>query len=105
MPERFTILGSGAWGLAMAVHLAKQPNSAVTLWSARPATRAALSLTRENDAVLPNVKIADAVRLAASEADAVADADHVILAVPTVYLSATLARFVDTSAPRRGWGR
>ena len=55
---RFAVLGSGGWGTAMAVHLAKLGHP-VTLWAARPEWAAELAETRENARLLPGVRIPD----------------------------------------------
>ena len=36
MPTEFAVLGAGAWGTAIALVLAEDPDHRVTLWSARP---------------------------------------------------------------------
>ena len=97
MPTRFTVLGSGAWGTALAIVLAQKPEHRVTLWSARPET-ADWHVSRENRRLLPGVPIPETICLTTRIADALAQADLVVAAIPTVHLRATLAR-VAASMP------
>ena len=93
MPTKFAILGDGAWGTALALLLArKSADNRVTLWSARPENARLLRERRENVRLLPGVRIDDSVELTEDAALAVADADLVISAIPTVYLRPTLRR-------------
>jgi glycerol-3-phosphate dehydrogenase (NAD(P)+) len=87
----FAILGAGAWGTAVARHLAQTPSHRVRLWCARPATADELLATRENRRLLPGVPIPDAVEITADFDQAVAAADLCVGAVPTVYMRAALA--------------
>ncbi len=92
MPTRFAILGAGAWGTAIALGLAQNPQHGVALWSARPENARLLQERRENVRLLPGVPIPAAVRLTADIAEAVAAADLLITAIPTVHLRPTLRR-------------
>ncbi|CAN5595639.1 NAD(P)H-dependent glycerol-3-phosphate dehydrogenase [soil metagenome] len=102
MSVRFAILGSGAWGIAVAVHLARKPGTAVCLWSARAETAAKMLTHRENAAVLPGVKLPDAITITADVNESVTDADYWIIAIPTIHLTTTLARFANVRAPMIG---
>lgn len=98
MPTRFGILGDGAWGTCVAMLLAQRPEHQVTLWSARADNARELREKRENTRLLPGVKIPEAIQLTANIEDAVARADYLIAAIPTVYLRSTLQR-VTASIP------
>jgi glycerol-3-phosphate dehydrogenase (NAD(P)+) len=93
MPTTFAVLGSGGWGTAIAVLLARNPAHRVRLWSARAESGGRLKETRENDRLLPGVPIPSEVELTCDEAEAVAGADCWVVAVPTAFLRATVARF------------
>src|SRR5438067_13520503 len=90
MPTRFAILGAGAWGTAIALGLAQNPQHRVTLWSARPENAHLLHERRENVRLLPGVPIPAAVHLTANIAEAVAAADLLVTGIPTVHLRPTL---------------
>ncbi len=92
MATHFAILGAGAWGTALALVLAKDPGHRVALWGARRETLAPVLARRENVRLLPGVPIPAAVLLTADVAEAVAGADLLITAIPTVHLRPTLVR-------------
>jgi glycerol-3-phosphate dehydrogenase (NAD(P)+) len=87
----FAILGAGAWGTAVAVHLAREPGHRVSLWSARAESEPELRACRENRRLLPGVPIPEAVEITADFERAVAGADLCVGAVPTVYTRSTFA--------------
>lgn len=95
----FAVLGSGGWGTAVALILAQKPGHRVRLWSARETSGRELREKRENPRQLPGVRIPDAVELVTDPAAAVADADCWVVAVPTVFLRATVERFRTLSSP------
>jgi glycerol-3-phosphate dehydrogenase (NAD(P)+) len=88
----FAVLGDGAWGTAIALLLAQNPNHDVRLWSAREENGRILRERRENARLLPGVPIPPSVKLTVEIAEAVDDAALLIVAVPTVYLRETLNR-------------
>lgn len=92
MPITFAVLGDGAWGTALALVLAQNPDHRVRLWSARPENAALLRDRRENVRLLPGVPIPPAVELTEDIRLAVEQADLWVAAVPTVYLRATMQR-------------
>jgi glycerol-3-phosphate dehydrogenase (NAD(P)+) len=94
MSIQFTVLGDGAWGTAVALVLAQNPQHRVLLWSARQENGRILRERRENVRLLPGVPIPASVHLTTDIAEALAAADLVIVAVPTVYLRETLRRLV-----------
>jgi glycerol-3-phosphate dehydrogenase (NAD(P)+) len=92
MPTHFAVLGDGAWGTAIALLLAANPAHCVRLWSAQPTNARLLRERRENVVFLPGVPIPPAVELTEDVHHAVAEADLIVVAVPTVYLRSTLER-------------
>lgn len=95
MATTFAVLGSGGWGTAVAVLLARNPAYQVRLWSAHPDNAVRLRETRENTRLLPDVGIPEVVRITGDPAEAVAEADCWVTAIPTAYLRDALARFVS----------
>jgi glycerol-3-phosphate dehydrogenase (NAD(P)+) len=73
--------------------LAENPDYAVTLWSAREENARLLQQDRENKRFLPGVPIPPSICLTADIHEAIAQADLLIAAIPTVYLRSTLQRF------------
>ena len=84
------VLGAGAWGTALA-NVAARPGRAVTLWSRDAALAAEMEASRENRRSLPGVGLADGVLPRADPAEALAEADLVLMVVPAQHLRATLA--------------
>lgn len=92
MLTTIAILGDGAWGTAIALLLAQDPQYRIRLWSARAENGRLLQKHRENVCLLPGVAIPPAVQLTTDIGQAVADADLWVAAIPTVYLRTTLTR-------------
>jgi glycerol-3-phosphate dehydrogenase (NAD(P)+) len=94
--SRITVLGSGAWGTALAISLADRGGHAVTLWSHRPEAAEALQLDRANLRFLPAFAFPEDLRVTSDDAEAVATAEILVCAVPSEFLRATMTRL----APR-----
>lgn len=92
MPTTISVFGDGAWGTAIALLLAKQPDQRVRLWSARAEHGQRLQATRENQRFLPGVPIPSNILLTTAEEEACSGADLWVSAIPTVFLRPTLAR-------------
>ena len=92
MAKRFAVIGSGAWGTAVAMLLAEKPDHQVCLWSYRSELTQELRETRENRRLLPGVRIPDSINFEDNLHRATAGADLWIAAIPTVYLRATLTK-------------
>ena len=87
---RVAVVGAGSWGTAVAAIVAG--NVADDVVGARPASSRRRSTTEhENPDYLPGIRLPDALRATADLADACADADVVVLAVPSHGLRAVLA--------------
>jgi glycerol-3-phosphate dehydrogenase (NAD(P)+) len=85
MNKTIAIMGAGAWGTALAAHLARRNDFGVTLW-ARSATRAnEIAQARRNERYLSGVVLPDALAVSADFADA-ANADLIIVATPVAAL-------------------
>lgn len=94
--RRIAVLGAGAWGTAMAVHLATraaQP-STVTLWARDAAQAAALQAARENVRYLPGVVLPAALAIDSDLATA-AQCDLLLAAVPAGSLADVAQRALD----------
>ena len=100
MPEKFAVLGDGAWGTAVALLLAQDPGRRVCIWSAFEENAKILRERRENVRLLPGVPIPPAIELTTDPAAALAGADFAVAAIPTVYLRNTLQRFATETGLR-----
>ncbi len=93
------VLGAGSWGTALAIHLGRV-GVPVRLWARDPALAQAVRAARENARYLPGLALPDAVSVTA-EAEAALDAvGTVLIAVPSHFVEAVLARVADRVTPR-----
>jgi len=90
--SRISVLGSGAWGTAIALSLVRRGDHEVTLWSHRAETAEALNRNRENLHFLPGFPFPDGLKVASDDALAVADAGILVCAVPSEFLRPTFTR-------------
>ncbi len=94
------MIGAGAWGTALAVHLARA-GYAPRLWVHEADLLALLTRTRENPWYLPGIRLPDAIRPVGALGEAVAQARIVVVAVPSHAVRAVatrLARHLDPGA-------
>ncbi|MDO8925776.1 MAG: NAD(P)H-dependent glycerol-3-phosphate dehydrogenase [Sideroxyarcus sp.] len=94
---KFAILGSGAWGTALAVSFA--PRHQVTLWSREPEEIAAMVRDRHNQRFLADIPLPAELRLSAALHETLADAELVIVAVPVAGLRSTLQQLATLPSP------
>ena len=94
--DRFAVLGAGAWGSALA-NAAARAGRTVTLWARDPKSAATIGTTRENPR-LPGVKLAEGVAVTSNLAQAVGNAEAILLAVPAQELR-KVALLLDAVAP------
>ncbi|HMP90115.1 MAG TPA: NAD(P)H-dependent glycerol-3-phosphate dehydrogenase [Kiritimatiellia bacterium] len=90
--SNITIIGDGGWGTALATILHSN-NHQVTLWGPDAVYLKHVRETRENITFLPGVTLPGELRWTADEADAVAGANGIVLAIPSRFYAATLERF------------
>lgn len=95
---RIAVLGAGAWGTAIAVHLAQRHD--VVLWARDPASCEDMRAQRVNRRYLPNQPLHPELRVT-SDLAAALDAELALLAVPVGALRETLVR-IDAGAWRGG---
>lgn len=75
------VVGAGSWGTTVASLLAA--NSPTVLWARSPELAQAIGRDRENSRYLPGIRLPEALTATASLADAVAEAELVLMAVPS----------------------
>lgn len=83
MTVGIAILGAGSWGTALAQTLAHDADRSVSLWARRRALAEELAATRRNPAYLPELELAERVRVTHDFGEALDGAEIVIFAVPT----------------------
>jgi len=87
---KITILGSGGWGIALAMSVERNGHS-VTLWSPFEQEVKELSVTRESKKLLKGVKIPDNIAVT-TDISVVDGSDITIIAVPSVAVRETVLR-------------
>jgi len=95
------VLGAGAWGTAMACHLAARAGAApeVTLWARDAAQASAMATARRNDRYLPAATLPARLHVT-SDLAAAAASDVLLAAVPVAALPSLLAALRATTGPR-----
>ncbi len=96
---RITLLGGGAWGTALAIAFAEA--HAVTLWTRETDVAADLLQTRENHRFLPGYRLPPQVAVVTDFAEAVGNAELLIVATPIAGLRPTAEKLreLDCQVP------
>jgi glycerol-3-phosphate dehydrogenase (NAD(P)+) len=81
-PLNFAVIGAGAWGTAMAVHLARRGQH-TTLVTRRPEHAEAVRAERENRDYLPGITLPDALIVTHDLRSALVEADVALIACPS----------------------
>ena len=87
----FVVVGAGAWGTAIALHLARGGQE-VSLVPRRVEHAAELARTRQNLEYLPGVALPESVAITADLSPALREADVILLACPAQALRTTCER-------------
>jgi glycerol-3-phosphate dehydrogenase (NAD(P)+) len=92
------IVGAGSWGTALAVHLARG-GERVTLWARNGEVVEAIRARHRNPWYLSDVELPAGIDATSDAAAALDGATLVIVAVPSEFFAATLARLGPVTAP------
>jgi glycerol-3-phosphate dehydrogenase (NAD(P)+) len=98
MDPRMAVIGGGAWGTALAIHLARQGNP-VRLWLREEDLVARIRERRDNPAYLPGVEIPDSVVPTSDLPEAVRGARMIVAAVPSHHARQVYRAMRDTLRP------
>jgi len=97
----FAVLGSGSWGTALAILLAKNDHR-VFLWGRSKEEIAAMAHTRENSRYLPGIKLPELLTPVDSMEVAVEQADEVLIVVPSKAFESVLHQLASCIRPEAG---
>lgn len=92
------VLGSGSWGTALAVHLARTGQRAI-IWGIETEELVSMARERVNYRYLPGVALPDGVEIEHDFARAVAEADQLLIAVPSHAFREVLQRAAPLLRP------
>src|SRR6266446_5505716 len=84
---RIAVVGAGAWGTALACHLARLEH-AVTMWAYEPEVAEEIATRHTNSPYLPDVSLPETIRASVDPRQVAASADVVILVPPSSHLRA-----------------
>ena len=98
---KISILGQGAWGTALVVHVSQ--SHAVRWWGRDPKRCQTLSRVRRNESALPNCVIPDAVQVTEDLQACVEGCDWVVMAVPVAALEEVAGLLGPASCARLIW--
>ena len=87
--SRIAVIGSGAWGTAIALTLAKRGGHEITLWAHTEKICEDIRARQENAAFLPGFPIPASVRVTADAEEAVKAAEVIVSVVPSEYVRST----------------
>ena len=85
----FTVVGAGAWGTALAIHLSRCGHD-VALWGKGSQAMEKLASTRQNERYLPGVIFPDNLMIADDWQQITSVSQHLLIAVPSSVFSDVL---------------
>jgi len=89
--SRIAVLGSGAWGTAIALSLDRRGGHHITLWAHSPEAAQEIVDAGENKLFLPGFPLPASIAVT-GDCAAVAEAEIVVSVVPSEFLRSTMAR-------------
>ncbi|WP_327389165.1 NAD(P)H-dependent glycerol-3-phosphate dehydrogenase [Streptomyces sp. NBC_01207] len=89
---RIAVLSAGSWGTSMGAVLADAGNR-VILHARRPGLAAAINTRHENPRYLPGITLPDTMTATTDEAEAIQDAEFVVISIPAQTLRENLTRW------------
>jgi glycerol-3-phosphate dehydrogenase (NAD(P)+) len=97
MTTSIAVLGAGAWGTALAAHLARRSDVRVTLWARDPAQARAIDTQRANARYLPGLPLPKALSVSADLAG-LAKCQLLVVATPVAALPELADRLLAAGA-------
>jgi glycerol-3-phosphate dehydrogenase (NAD(P)+) len=97
MTISIAIAGAGAWGTALAVHLSRRADLAVTLWARDAAQASRIAARRVNEGYLPGIVLPEGLRVT-SDLASLAAAELLVVATPVAALAAVCRELAASGA-------
>ncbi|HVJ08125.1 MAG TPA: NAD(P)H-dependent glycerol-3-phosphate dehydrogenase [Acidisarcina sp.] len=94
--SRIAVLGSGAWGTAIALSLTRRGGHEVTLWTHAQEICDDIVARGENVDFLPGFPLPEEIRITADTREAVSEAEIVVSVVPSEFLRQTYRRIAPS---------
>ena len=91
--SRIAVMGSGAWGTALAISLGRRGGHDIRLWSWAKDVAATLREQRENTHFLPGFRIPPAVEIFEDAGEALRDAEIVVSVTPSQFVRSSYEQF------------
>jgi len=95
---RFAVVGSGAWGTALAAHVARLEHE-VTMWALEREVAEEITQRHTNAPFLPDITLPDSIRASHDAASVVAGAEVVVLVPPSGHMRA-VSTAIAAAIPR-----
>jgi glycerol-3-phosphate dehydrogenase (NAD(P)+) len=92
--SRIAIIGSGAWGTAIALSLARRGDHQLVLWTHAPDVCTTIREQGENTRFLPGFPIPESLHVTADLAEALTDAEIAVSVMPSHYVRPTYAEMI-----------
>jgi glycerol-3-phosphate dehydrogenase (NAD(P)+) len=97
--SRIAVMGSGAWGTAIAISLARRGGHQIALWSFEKDVAATMRERRENAGFLPGFQLPESVSIFDDPASALASADIIVSVTPSQFVRSSYAMFAPHLHP------
>jgi glycerol-3-phosphate dehydrogenase (NAD(P)+) len=91
--SRIAVMGSGAWGTAIALSLARRGGHSIALWSHSEEVATVLRERGENTVFLPGFPLLPGIHPTADMAAALADAEIIVSVMPSHHVRSSFERF------------
>ncbi len=97
--SRIAVMGSGAWGTAIAISLARRGDHAIALWSHAKEVASVMREQRENAAFLRGFEIPEEIEIFDEPAEALEGAEIVVSVTPSQFVRSAYERFAPHLHP------
>src|SRR5579872_6807656 len=91
--SRIAVMGSGAWGTAIAISLARRGGHEICLWSYEKDVAEIMRRQRENTAFLPGFRLDEAITVTAEAGEALHGAEIVVSVTPSEFTRSSFKAF------------